>query len=168
MRLSRPIGLRLTRWSLSTGLALPSAQRLHVFLLVPALLLAVAAARAGHTTQADRRQDAVVFPILADGANARVSQRWTLRRPDRSGLGLIVRVVRCNDTLFLADSEYRVYRFDLRHPGPVQELVSDPAVFGLPRSLATDCDHQKLYVVTGGSRMLVTVDARSGAIERTQ
>lgn len=136
--------------------------------LVSVLLLAVVGTNLHRAPRAELQQERAVFPIQADGANARVSKQWMLRRADGSGLGLIVSAVRCGDAMFLADSEYRVYAFDLRRQAPVRELASDPAVLGLPLAVTADCVHHRLYVVTSGSRLVVTVDAQSGVIEHTQ
>ena len=145
---------------------MPNAKLLHRLSLLPALLLAASDVdRSVHATLAQER---AVFAIQADDASARVNRRWTLRRTDNNGLGLILSVVRCDDTLFLADSEYRVYSFDLRRATPVRELVSDPARLGLPRALAADCARHRLYVIAVGPKLLVTIDARSGTIEHAQ
>ena len=144
---------------------MPNAEWLSGVRLMLAVLLAVTTVHARRTTQPDLRQDRAAFPIQADGAHARVSQRWTLRRADNSGLGLITSLVRCADTFYLTDNEYRIYRFDSRHQTAVHEFVSDPSTLGLPRALAADCERHKLYVITAGSKMAAIVDMNSGTIE---
>ena len=58
----------------------------------------------------------------ARGRPARVTESWEIQGTEFQGIGTINALVRCGDEIFLADSQSRVRRYDVKQRKPLDEI----------------------------------------------
>ena len=104
----------------------------------------------------------------AHGQPARVTESWDIQGTEWQGIGTINSLVRCGDEAFLADSQSRVRRYDLKHRKPLDDIgvADDEGRLARPAVLAADCAAQLLYVVDGGLRAVLSYRLPSGTFHK--